>query len=82
MKYLGAIFLAGALTACNDQYADVLQGYAEGEYLRVASPAAGQLARLHVARGAEVMAGDPLFALVGNITVLKFAPFRPASVSP
>jgi HlyD family secretion protein len=63
MKYLGAILLAGALTACNDQPADVLQGYAEGEYLRVASPAAGQLARLHVARGAEVMAGDPLFAL-------------------
>ena len=63
MKHLGAILLAGTLTACNDPPTGVLQGYAEGEYLRVASPVAGQLARLHVARGAEVSAGDPLFAL-------------------
>ena len=63
MKHLGAILFAVALTGCSDQTSDVLQGYAEGEDLRVASPVAGQLARLHVARGAEVTAGDPLFAL-------------------
>jgi HlyD family secretion protein len=63
MKYLVAILFACALAGCNDQPGDVLQGYAEGEYLRVASPVAGQLVRLHVARGADVAAGDPLFAL-------------------
>lgn len=63
MKCLRTILLAGALTACGDQPTDALQGYAEGEYLRVASPVAGQLARLHVSRGADVTAGDPLFAL-------------------
>jgi HlyD family secretion protein len=41
----------------------VFQGYVEGEYLRVASPIAGQLASLLVARGAIVKRGDPLFAL-------------------
>ncbi len=41
----------------------MFQGYVEGEYLRVASPIAGQLASLLVARGAIVKRGDPLFAL-------------------
>lgn len=63
MKRLRGVLFAAVLTACGNQTSDVLQGYAEGEYLRVASPFAGQLARLHVARGAEVTAGDPLFAL-------------------
>jgi len=55
--------LAGAITGCGNQTNGALQGYAEGEYLRVASPMAGQLVRLHVARGAAVKTGDPLFAL-------------------
>jgi len=55
--------LAGAIAGCGNQTNGVLQGYAEGEYLRVASPIAGQLARLHVARGATVKTGEPLFAL-------------------
>ena len=67
---MGAILLAGVLTACNDQPTDIPQGYAEGEYLRVASPIAEQLARLHVARGAEVMAGDHLFALAAGTLAL------------
>jgi HlyD family secretion protein len=41
----------------------VFQGYAEGEYVRVASSFAGRLERLHVRRGDEVTAGAPLFAL-------------------
>jgi HlyD family secretion protein len=41
----------------------VYQGYAEGEYVRVASPFAGALTRLSVARGAQVAKGAPLFAL-------------------
>jgi HlyD family secretion protein len=52
-----------ALAGCGPRGEDVLQGYAEGEYVRVASPIAGQLARLSVARGVTVRAGDPLFAL-------------------
>jgi HlyD family secretion protein len=63
MRHLRAILLVAAATSCGEQTNGVLQGYAEGEYLRVASPIAGQLVRLHVARGAAVKAGEPLFAL-------------------
>ncbi|MFO1069572.1 MAG: HlyD family efflux transporter periplasmic adaptor subunit [Geminicoccaceae bacterium] len=40
-----------------------LQGYGEGEYLRIAAPVEGQLLRLDVERGQQVGAGAPLFAL-------------------
>ncbi|MEP6996208.1 MAG: HlyD family efflux transporter periplasmic adaptor subunit [Betaproteobacteria bacterium] len=40
-----------------------MQGYVEGEYVRVAAPFAGTLQKLAVQRGAEVVAGAPLFAL-------------------
>jgi len=39
------------------------QGYVEGEYVYVASPVAGRLETLEVARGDRVTAGAPLFAL-------------------
>lgn len=39
------------------------QGYAEGEYVLVASPYAGSLESMAVARGEPVAAGAPLFAL-------------------
>ncbi len=38
-------------------------GYVEGEYLRIAAPAAGRLDRLAVTRGQTVAAGAPLFAI-------------------
>jgi HlyD family secretion protein len=41
----------------------VVQGYIEGEYVYVGSPVAGRLETLHVARGAGVAAGAPLFQL-------------------
>lgn len=41
----------------------ILQGYVEGEYLRVGSPVAGTLAELNVERGGRVAAGGPLFSL-------------------
>lgn len=41
----------------------VVQGYVEGEYLRIAAPVAGTLAELGVGRGRTVAAGEPLFAL-------------------
>ena len=66
MRRAPAILLASILGSCADQGSDVLHGYAEGEYLRVASPIAGQLARLSVARGHTVKRGDLLFTLEQN----------------
>jgi HlyD family secretion protein len=40
-----------------------LQGYVEGEYVRVAAPVAGYLQQLAVARGTTIDAGAPLFVL-------------------
>src|SRR5256885_7580524 len=63
MKRFHAIVLVAAITGCDNQTNGALHGYAEGEYLRVESPIAGQLARFQVARGATVKTGEPLFAL-------------------
>lgn len=63
------IALAGAwfavLTGCgnNGETVYIYNGYAEGEYVRLASPFAGRLAALNVRRGDTVSAGAPLFAL-------------------
>ena len=57
--FLGCTFVV----ACGENGEEVFQGYAEGEYVRVASSFAGRLERLHVRRGDEVTAGAPLFAL-------------------
>jgi HlyD family secretion protein len=54
--------LALVLTGCEAPPA-ALQGYVEGEYVRVAAPVAGYLQELGVARGATVEAGTPLFVL-------------------
>lgn len=53
----------GLLGACQPNQSTVLHGYAEGEFVRVAAPFAGQLTALNVQRGAQVKAGDALFAL-------------------
>jgi HlyD family secretion protein len=50
------------LAACSAGEAP-LQGYAEGEYVRVAGPIAGMLVSLAVERGATVQPGAPLFTL-------------------
>jgi HlyD family secretion protein len=52
-----------ALSACTNDGQRTYQGYAEGEYVRVAAPFSGTLEVLSVKRGAQVKAGDPLFAL-------------------
>lgn len=57
------ITCALALTACSNDGPRSYQGYAEGEYVRVAAPFSGTLQVLSVARGAQARAGDPLFAL-------------------
>jgi HlyD family secretion protein len=60
-----AVLLVGALgsAACSTEQTQTYQGYAEGEYVRVAAPFAGNLTALHVTRGSQVTAGVPLFAL-------------------
>ena len=58
-----ALVCAVCATACGSKADRPLQGYVEGEYVRVAAPFAGTLQQLAVQRGAQVMAGAPLFAL-------------------
>lgn len=58
-----ALVLALALAACGKSEPAALQGYVEGEYVRVAAPFAGTLVTLDTARGRNVEAGTPLFAL-------------------
>ncbi len=53
-----------AIAGCSpDHAANYYPGYAEGEYVRVASPLSGTLTRLAVERGAKVAQGAPLFSL-------------------
>jgi len=49
--------------SCARQDPNKVQGYVEGEFVYVASPLAGILESLYVQRGAQVKAGDRLFAL-------------------
>ncbi|HLA74731.1 MAG TPA: HlyD family efflux transporter periplasmic adaptor subunit [Gammaproteobacteria bacterium] len=60
---LSCLFFAFSLSACTQTETHSLQGYAEGEYVRIASPFAGALESLAVKRGDEVTAGALLFTL-------------------
>jgi HlyD family secretion protein len=60
LALLAAVIL---LTGCSKPASDAWQGYIEGEYVMLASPAAGQLQKLYVRRGDQVEAGKPSFAL-------------------
>ena len=52
-----------ALAGCGERGPAAFQGYAEGEFVLIAAPAAGRLEKRWVNRGQEVEAGAPLFAL-------------------
>ncbi len=52
-----------ALSGCSGKQPPGYQGYVEGEFVHVASSMSGRLDRLLVARGQQVPAGAPLFAL-------------------
>lgn len=58
----GVLALAGCEPS-TDKAANVFPGYAEGEYVRIASPYAGSLITLAVRRGEIVVENAPLFAL-------------------
>ena len=58
-SFVAALLLAG----CKPEATGRIQGYIEGEFVYVASPRAGSLRKLEVAKGAEVQQGDPLFVL-------------------
>jgi HlyD family secretion protein len=55
--------LALMLAACGNSAPPPMQGYVEGEYVRVAAPFGGTLVTLDAQRGGQVAAGTPLFAL-------------------
>ena len=59
----GALVAFSFAGGCSDPPSNRVQGYVEGEFVYVASPLAGTLESLKVRRGAQVKAGDPLFAL-------------------
>ncbi len=61
--YVWLPLLAALFAGCGDKTDNALQGYAEGEYVRVAAPFGGSLQTLQVQRGSQVKAGDPLFIL-------------------
>jgi len=60
---LSILLSTSGLAACSEQRPAVYQGYVEGEFVRVASPRAGRLDLLAVARGDSVQPGQRLFAL-------------------
>ncbi|MFL6675997.1 MAG: HlyD family secretion protein [Massilia sp.] len=61
--HLLCLLLAAPLAACGDQRADFYPGYAQADYVRLASPLAGKLARLYVQRGDQLAPGAPAFVL-------------------
>lgn len=58
-----AVLALGVLAACGNRSGAPLQGYIEGEYIRLAAPFAGTLQQLSVRRGEQVAAGAPVFTL-------------------
>ena len=62
-RMLAAALAVVAVTGCGKPETTALQGYVEGEFVRIAAPFAGTLVSLDAQRGAKVAAGAALFAL-------------------
>lgn len=60
---LTMLMVVAALMGCTDKPVSAWSGYAEGEYVYVASPLAGRLERLEVRAGQAVSKGVALFSL-------------------
>ncbi len=61
MRFIAVLALM--LCACGGKQQDYYQGYAEGDFVRVAAPFAGRLVKLSAQRGDRVKAGEPLYVL-------------------
>jgi HlyD family secretion protein len=62
-RVLGSLGLFLLAAACSSRRENVFQGYAEGDFIYLSSSQPGRLERLAVARGDQVAAGAPMFAL-------------------
>lgn len=62
-RVLGSLGLLLLAAACSSRRENVFQGYAEGDFIYLSSSQPGRLERLAVARGDQVAAGAPMFAL-------------------
>jgi len=62
-RYVPLLAVVLAMAGCSGKQAPGYQGYAEGEFVHVASSVGGRLDRLLVDKGQRVSAGAPLFAL-------------------
>lgn len=63
MKITLALFLLLSLTACAEKGSAGWSGWVEADSVAVASVGAGLITQLNVARGQDVVIGQPLFAL-------------------
>lgn len=61
--FLSCIFLLAALQGCGEKASGFFPGYVEADYVRLASPVGGTVAKLFVQRGTELRPGDPVFVL-------------------
>lgn len=59
----GALIAATLLVACGEKQADIFPGYAEADYVRLAAPLSGSLAKLHLNRGDRAPESAPAFVL-------------------
>lgn len=62
-RLLACLPLAALLCACAEKAPDFYPGYVEADYVRLASPIGGTLARLFVQRGSQMQRGAPAFVL-------------------
>jgi len=62
-RLIAAALLPLLAAACGNDAPPFYQGYVEGEFVYMAAARAGRLEVLNVARGQQVQAGAPLFAL-------------------
>ncbi|BEU23420.1 HlyD family efflux transporter periplasmic adaptor subunit [Paraburkholderia sp. 22B1P] len=63
VRTVAALVACGALGACSHRADNTWQGYVEGEFVYLGSSQSGKLAQLDVARGDQLTANAPVFAL-------------------
>lgn len=61
--FFAYIFLLFGMQGCGEKTSGFFPGYVEADYLRLASPVGGTVAKLFVQRGSELAPGAPVFVL-------------------